>query len=725
LADAPVSGSLNLFQLGARGVNVVTALTHLLDSELTRAQNAEMVSVGGESAIDQRPGMTKINAVSLGASVVMLHDLQTPLLANYTAWLYAGLNAAATHKWRRSRDGINWIDDDTPTKPFAANGNINGFFKNFPKAVTIDRLMYYVDGVNPIQLHSWDGATDTPLSTIPPAVTGSVMTAPTLFGVQAETETPITNATNYQYKFVAKQGANYSAASTVLAPFTSIIGPATLNATNYNAVMDSNFAGASYASIVSGTPGVTSFDVYRTVGGATQGKIGSIPVTGGTLSRGNGSALTGTTFPTSPPVLFASAGGTTFTYKFVAKDNLGNYGQPVSASINGDNSGGGGGYINISAYDLVSPVLLGGIDTVPAFTGSIDVYRTAGGATQGKIGTLSYTDGSFASVLLHDAGLVGDGSTPAAVGSGLNSLPSRNGFPDFNSLALSPGGVPVFSDAGLVADGSTAPTTASGGTAGSVLGVIDMITDGNGLFLAAIDANTTDPTVAGRILQYFPTTGNWLQLGASFPTAAGNGAAGTLAFFDGALSYGTYIGVASGNTSYLTSTGNPLPAGGIAEVHTTAASQSTCSMAVFNGELYVGYVSLVNATAAIIAKRAALATWTTVRTGPATTRWNAYTSLIVFGGTLFAGWTSGNGSAPAVIESSGDGTTWVTEYTLDAAEVVGQMLVFNNALYAVLARTGVAYNTKSRIIQRTASGVWSTVDDPTDDFAGCIGLVYA
>lgn len=215
-----------------------------------------------------------------------------------------------------------------------------------------------------------------------------------------------------------------------------------------------------------------------------------------------------------------------------------------------------------------------------------------------------------------------------------------------------------------------------------------------------------------------------MQLGAAFSTAAGNGTASALALFDGAFSFGTYIGLTTGNPSYLTGLGTPLPAGGVTEVHATANSLCTCSLAVFNGALYVGLCSLVAATAALVIKRIAPAVWSTSLTAGATAALNAFTSLFVFNGLLFAGWTSGGGATAANIKSTPDGVTWNAEITLDVAEVVCQMASFGGSLYVVCGKTGVSYNTKSRVLKRTAAGVWSTVDDPSDDLAGCLGVVY-
>lgn len=563
--------SLNLFQLGQRGVNVVTAPTHLTPDELTKGQNAEVLPATGEGALDQRPGMDKLNPVALnsGAAVLSILDVPSKQLQDQTPSLWAGMYTGATHNWRKSLDGVTWTNVDTLAKPFSNVAGV-GFFKNWPKAVTIGGKLYYVDGNAPLAVHQWDGTTDIILSTIPPAVSGVVLSIPAIFPGNANGLAIGYDggggATTYSYKFVAISGTSHSAASAVV---TYGGGAPALN--NPNEVVVLNNAGVGTV-----PPGASSVDVYRTVGGATQGKVGSIPIVAGAYTTGNGTA----------------------------------------------------------------------------------------------------------------------------------------GF-----------GTNIFADAGLTADGTTAPTTPSGAAAGNAITVLDMITDGTYIYMAVLDLTTTDPNLPGRILQFNPASSLWSQIGAAFPTVTGNGTAGALAFHTGALNYGTYIGVTSGNTAYENSTGFPLPAGGVA-VHTNTAGQAACSLAMFQGNLYLGTSSLSGVLSSLILKRSAIDVWTQMRAGPVAATFNAYTSLYVYNGILFAGWTSGGGATAARIESSPDGTNWTLEATLDVAEVVCQMVTFKGTLYAVLGKTGVGYNTKSRIIVRAPGGTWSTADDPADDFAGCIGVLY-
>lgn len=558
-----MAGPIRLFTIGQRGVDLADKPQDIDESELVTAQNVEVSPKGGGGALDQRPGMTRIGNSALSGAIAMALDIPSQLLTDLTPYLYAGIYSGGTHNWRKSSDGTAWTNDDTAVKPFSTNSNIALYAKNFPKACTINNKLYFVTGDSPIQLHSYDGTTDTTLTTIPPAVSGVTLNTPNAPPVG---NSPGGGATTYSYKYVATAGAAHGAAS---ASGSVLDGTASLDSTHFN-----------------------DFQVN----------------------------------PPSPPI----AGATAY-----------------------------------------------------------DVYRTAGGATQGKIGTIPISAGAF----------------------------TKN-----NGSGLDP--VTVFTDGGLVGDASTAPSSASGATAADALGVLDMITDGNALYLCVLDMASSDPTVYGRVLAYYPLTNVWSQIGAGFPTSNGNGSADALALFDGAFTYGTYIGTTTGNTSYLTGLGTPLPTGGLNEIHTTAASLSTVSLAVFNGALFAGYTSLVAATAAIVAKRVAGGTWSTSLTAGATAAKNAYTTLYVYNGRLYAGWTSGGGATAANIYSTPDGITWTLEKTLAATDVPCQMATLGSNLYVVCGKTGVGYNTTSSIYQRTPGGTWTQVDDPSDDYAGCLSLVY-
>lgn len=790
---------LKLFNLGRRGINVVDKPQDLDYAELITAQNAEILPAG--EGLSQRLGMSKINAIALGGgSVVLLHDIPANLDSDFTPYLYAGYYTGGTHTWRRSADGITWSDVDTPAVPFSNNSNL-GYFVRMPEAVTVNRKLYFFDGNASIGLHSFDGTTDRVESTIPPTVIGVNLATP---GAPTVTYAGTTGTTTYTYKVVTiGNGGSYSAASSAASYTTG----------------KSSLDGADFTIITPASPpadGAVRYDVYRTAGGATQGKIGSIPISAGAFTTGNGSGYgyvpsgtitetlqngglvevgthqyattfvtaSGETLPATTSSVTTVAGTTPSTPTFTSATGAswgltpgGSYQVKIAfsrdtnyppttptalsaaasftADVNGNafmtwttpadgtlvqtvyylSRDGGASFHLIGRYAFVNPsgtyyscgansnadidagsapptidltaqrqVALSSIPAGPTGTTSRKVYRTVAGGTQLKLlttladnTTTTYTD------------------TTADASLGTNAPTS-----DTSGLANSN----IFTDQGLAGDSASAPSSPSGTSAASAIGVIDTITDGSTIYAAVLDKKGTDPTYNGRILSYSPVSAGWSQVGDAFPTGSGNGTAGSLAFYDGALNYGTYIGTTNGNTAYITSTAMPLPAGGVPEVHTTSASIAPTVIVGFQGNFYAATSSLVAGTAALVLKRVPLGTWSTSLTAGGTAVLNAYTALFTFNNTLFTSWASGDGSAATTISSTTDGTNWTVEKTLATTDVVGQAVTFNGNLYVVCGKTGASFNTTWKILKRTPGGTWSTVDTPSDALAGCLGIVY-
>jgi hypothetical protein len=159
------------------------------------------------------------------------------------------------------------------------------------------------------------GYSITPTMGIQPSLSGltfAQVAAPTFDGVHSNvTNVGTAGSTTYTYVIVARGGCGTSAAS---GNGTTTTGNSSLSSTNYNVIhLDS-------------TAGAWGIDVYRTVGGASQGKIGTALATdydgGGTsFLTFNDTGLTGdaTTAPTVnnsgcvqlPSVVFANLGTAT------------------------------------------------------------------------------------------------------------------------------------------------------------------------------------------------------------------------------------------------------------------------------------------------------------------------------------------------------------------------------------------------------------------------------
>jgi len=61
---------LDVFNLGASGLNLVDSPVHAEDGSLTLAQNAVVNIVDGEPGVAKRPGMAKLSTTASGSSLV-------------------------------------------------------------------------------------------------------------------------------------------------------------------------------------------------------------------------------------------------------------------------------------------------------------------------------------------------------------------------------------------------------------------------------------------------------------------------------------------------------------------------------------------------------------------------------------------------------------------------------------------------------------------------------
>lgn len=279
--------------------------------------------------------------------------------------------------------------------------------------------LHYLTGVdtnNQTLLNNYNGvkmwAIEVPQSATP--------TAPTI------TNAGTTGATTYTYKVVARNGFGVSLGTTPASSAGSTTtGNATLSSTNYNVITWPFVSGAG------------SYDIYRTVGGATQGKIGNVlaavvPGTGvqsptfalndtGLAGDGTTAPTTNTTGSVSIPVFSGSitvpvlttpvgvvatpqgtAGSTTITYKIVARAGAG-----VTAASSAGTTTTANATLSASNNVLVT------WDPVPGAI-SYDVYRTAAGGTPSTTGlianVLTSTGNSYT-----DTGAAGDSSTAPTV----------------------------------------------------------------------------------------------------------------------------------------------------------------------------------------------------------------------------------------------------------------------------------------------------------------------
>ena len=298
-------------------------------------------------------------------------------------------------------------------------------------------------------------------------------------------------ATDYKYVVVAVDGIGTTAGST---PADVPNGPTVLSGNNYNQI--------NWPTVV----GALNYNVYRTVGGTTQGFVGAVAqpntISGSVFFIDTGQVGNGTTAPVSNttgmatpavPVLTgyfnsAGTGATDYKYATVALNAMGHsIGSPVVDAAAGP--------VTLSATNFIQL-------SVSSVSGALsyDVYRTVGGATQGKIANILATNPSLT---LNDTGLVADGST-----------------------------LPITSTAAASPIISTAITT--------------MLLVGSDLYIATLDSGAVN-SYSGRVFTYNLISQLFAPMG--LPFAAGE-VPYALAWFQGKLWCGTNASNGSNGNLY-------------------------------------------------------------------------------------------------------------------------------------------------------------------------------
>lgn len=158
-----------------------------------------------------------------------------------------------------------------------------------------------------------------------------------------------------------------------------------------------------------------------------------------------------------------------------------------------------------------------------------------------------------------------------------------------------------------------------------------IMAEGNYLYVATHDAGDNFATHKGSVYRVDPVSGAILKLGATFPTGY---VPFCLIWYQGRLWAGTYS--EDSTKSGRVYTIRPGIDSAWTLDHTTTAGQGeVISMAVYNGNLYIGTRGSSGA-AGLVKKRDSAGTWTTSQTGPSTSAIQGYVSLCVFGSNLYA-----------------------------------------------------------------------------------------
>ena len=207
-----------------------------------------------------------------------------------------------------------------------------------------------------VYVRNWTGTligTGASVSLADGSFSDILVTALSNAGAPTITPQGTTGATTYGYKIVARDTLKTAAAS---AEGTTATGNAALSSTNYNAITWSAVTNA------------VSYDIYRTTGGATQGKIGN---TTGTVLNDTGLVGGGETAPstnTTGAIQVADGSVSAPGPSFVNDTNTGlhNPGNQLYLTVNGTNR----------ALLDSSGLSLGDVLGLGATVGSSDVFLT-------------------------------------------------------------------------------------------------------------------------------------------------------------------------------------------------------------------------------------------------------------------------------------------------------------------------------------------------------------
>jgi len=185
---------------------------------------------------------------------------------------------------------------------------------------------------------------------------------------------------------------------------TGLVDPATAAVVGFAQFVDAVSSGLSYLYVTDGS--INFAPTFQTVSGR-EVLIG-VAAQGDKRSRFSGSPplqmvpSPGIATPQTPTVSQAgTAGATSYTYAIVARIGAG--GAPSASVVTTT------GNVTLSGTDYNT------IQFVPVSGAtSYDVYRTAGGATQGKIGSVTQPTNLMALQVFNDTGIAGDAASPPA-----------------------------------------------------------------------------------------------------------------------------------------------------------------------------------------------------------------------------------------------------------------------------------------------------------------------
>lgn len=164
--------NLTNYSVGMGGVNIVKDPLQLADSELTQAQNAELIpdsTKGGDGSLAKRGGLASLTSALAGS---ILGIVSLPLQTTYTRTLYVAYGDLATgsRTWKKTTDGTTWTSTTAPLL-FCNDDNYVTFGTGIGaveysrrRAVSYKSFIIYpgnsyVEGTDPPPIVAFDGGT--------------------------------------------------------------------------------------------------------------------------------------------------------------------------------------------------------------------------------------------------------------------------------------------------------------------------------------------------------------------------------------------------------------------------------------------------------------------------------------------------------------------------------------------------------------------------------------
>lgn len=143
-----MAGKINVFNLGALGVDLVTSPIHMPDGAWRLLQNAEFSTEESEGGVKKRGSLTKLNTDAAAGSI--LSAVNVPLPLSTVSYLVVALlddDSGTPPTWKRSLDGATFTDLFAADLPFyrqtwEATGTSDAYQLQ-SRTINFQRAFYY------------------------------------------------------------------------------------------------------------------------------------------------------------------------------------------------------------------------------------------------------------------------------------------------------------------------------------------------------------------------------------------------------------------------------------------------------------------------------------------------------------------------------------------------------------------------------------------------------